>query len=157
MDDNLLASRGILNCSLSRARALLKRMCVFLRDYTLIGIAIFAVCIPLTAPAHAQNRAEMIMKNADADGDGRISRMEWKGPPPRFNRFDRDGDGYLTLDELRAGLAAVSGPGAFRRPGRAAPDQRMQPGARQGGRGEPAPGRNRRRRPGCRLKRLILP
>jgi len=139
MYNNLVATFRILTCHLSRARIFLGRSCAFLRYYTLTSITIFAVCIPLIAPAHAQNRAERIMKNADADGDGRISRNEWKGPPPRFDRFDSNGDGYLTLDEVRAGLAAASGPGASQMPGRAAPDQLTQPGAKQGGRYEPAP------------------
>ena len=121
MYNKLVVTCGILICSLRRARIILQRSCVFLRYYTLRGIAIFAVCILPMAPAHAQNRAEMIMKNSDANGDGRISRSEWRGPPPRFNYFDRDGDGYLTLDELRAGFASAGGPGASQRPGRAAP------------------------------------
>ena len=72
-------------------------------------LAIFAGTIAATmlagiAPAHAQSRAEMMLKNADADGDGRISRSEWKGPPQRFDYFDADGDGYVTLEEIQAGL-----------------------------------------------------
>lgn len=139
MNDNLGVTCGIWKCSLSRASIFLQRSYVFLRYYILIGIVTFAVCIPLIAPAHAQNRAEMIMRNSDANGDGRISRSEWRGPPPRFNFFDGDGDGYLTLDELRAGIAAARGQGGFQGPGRAAPGQRSQPGARQGRRDELAP------------------
>jgi Ca2+-binding EF-hand superfamily protein len=36
----------------------------------------------------------------DVNGDGRISRDEWKGPAEAFNRIDADGDGALTGAEL---------------------------------------------------------
>ena len=121
MNGNLRVNPGNLTFGLSRALMFFGRSSVFLRYYILVGIAIFAVCILFIAPTHAQNRAEMIMRNSDADGDGRISRSEWRGPPPRFNYFDRDGDGYLTLDELKGGFAGAGGPGAFQRPGGAAP------------------------------------
>jgi hypothetical protein len=105
-------------------------------------LAMVFVYIFLPAPADAQNRAAVMMRNADADGDGRISRKEWKGPPRRFDQFDTDGDGYLTLDELNAGLAAVGAPDALQKPGQATPDKRTRPGAKQGeseGRDEAAP------------------
>jgi Ca2+-binding EF-hand superfamily protein len=31
----------------------------------------------------------------DTDGDGRISRQEWKGRPAMFDQLDRNGDGYI--------------------------------------------------------------
>jgi hypothetical protein len=133
MSQNLKSPDAILPSILSTAHVLLESSLTFLRYYTLAGIAVFALCISLIAPAHAQSRAEMIMKNADVDGDGRISRKEWKGPPPRFDHFDADGNGYLTLDELRADPAGARGPDAFQRPGRAMPDQQTRPGAKLGG------------------------
>ncbi|UCF95133.1 MAG: aryl-sulfate sulfotransferase, partial [Desulfobacterales bacterium] len=139
MRENLKSPNAILPLILSTARVWSERSFPFLRDCILAGIAVFLVCIPLIAPAHAQGRAEMIMKNADADGDGRIGRKEWKGPPPRFDHFDADGDGYLTLDELRGGLAGARGANALQRPGRAMPDQATRPGAKAGGREKPAP------------------
>ncbi|KPK22148.1 MAG: hypothetical protein AMK69_20385, partial [Nitrospira bacterium SG8_3] len=126
MYDKQAVSFGIMNRSLSRVRIFLQRSCVFLRYYILTGIFIFAACILFIAPAEAQKTPEKIMRNSDLDGDGRISRDEWRGKPRGFNRFDTNGDGYLTLEELRAGLAAVRG-------------QRTQPETQQAGRAELSP------------------
>jgi hypothetical protein len=49
MNENLLSTCGTLNGSLSRDRALIKRMCVFLRDCALIGVAVLTVCTPVFA------------------------------------------------------------------------------------------------------------
>ncbi len=40
-------------------------------------------------------------RQMDADGDGRISRDEWRGDPEDFGRLDRNGDGQLDARELR--------------------------------------------------------
>lgn len=37
----------------------------------------------------------------DLDGDGRISRAEWRGKPKVFDRIDADHDGFITRDEWR--------------------------------------------------------
>ncbi len=42
---------------------------------------------------------ERILRD-DANGDGEITKSEFKGPPRLFARFDRNGDGVLTKDEL---------------------------------------------------------
>jgi carboxymethylenebutenolidase len=41
-----------------------------------------------------------VIAGSDADGDGRVSRAEFKGPPQAFSRLDADGDGFLTRQEL---------------------------------------------------------
>jgi len=55
------------------------------------------------------------VRRLDRDGDGKVSRDEFRGPARAFNRNDRNRDGYLTEDE--------------------APDrgQRRRPGGAQGG------------------------
>lgn len=75
------------------------------------------------APVLAQGRAEVMLKNADVDKDGRISRSEWRGPPPRFDHFDANKDGYLSLDELTAGPAGADGTAVDTAPGALAPSR----------------------------------
>jgi hypothetical protein len=41
------------------------------------------------------------LKDFDRDGDGAVSREEWKGPPQGFDRLDRNGDGKLEASELK--------------------------------------------------------
>jgi len=36
----------------------------------------------------------------DRDGDKRISPDEWQGPPPRFTKLDKNGDGFVDFDEF---------------------------------------------------------
>lgn len=57
----------------------------------------------------------------DTDGDGRISRQEWRGPPPRFDQIDANRDSYITLEELRASRAGA--PAAAEGPPRGAGGQ----------------------------------
>jgi hypothetical protein len=62
-----------------------------------------ALPILLTAfVAHAGDR----WKDADSDGDGRVSRTEAEAVSPRFAehfaKVDQDADGYLTSEELQA-------------------------------------------------------
>ncbi len=51
--------------------------------------------------------AEMI-KRADADGDGKVTREEWPGRPQMFDRMDKNGDGVL--DEADFGGAPAKKP-----------------------------------------------
>lgn len=41
------------------------------------------------------------VQRMDADGDGTISRDEYKGPPEAFEKLDADADGSLTMEEAR--------------------------------------------------------
>ncbi len=44
----------------------------------------------------------------DKNGDGKVARDEFDGPPARFNLLDADKDGFVTLKEFRAAAAAFA-------------------------------------------------
>lgn len=85
-----------------------------------VGAATVAtVFLAIGTPYHvsAQPSPEMMLRNMDADSDGRISRSEWRRPPPRFNFFDANQDGYITLEELQARLGNAPAAGGQTAPG----------------------------------------
>ena len=43
------------------------------------------------------------VERLDRNGDGKVSRDEFDGPPEHFGHFDRNGDGYITEDEAAQG------------------------------------------------------
>ncbi len=53
------------------------------------------------------------VERLDLDGDGRVSRGEFDGPPNRFDFHDENGDGYISEEEIRNNPPAPP-PGAFR-------------------------------------------
>jgi Ca2+-binding EF-hand superfamily protein len=57
------------------------------------------------AAAKAAQLVERV-KGMDKDGDGRVTRDEFRGLPQVFDRLDRDGDGVISADELRRGPRA---------------------------------------------------
>ena len=46
---------------------------------------------------------DVVLKREDANGDGQVSREEFKGPPFLFGRLDANGDGVLTRSEFEGG------------------------------------------------------
>lgn len=46
---------------------------------------------------------DQVLAREDANRDGRVMREEFKGPPPLFERLDRNGDGVLTAEEYAQG------------------------------------------------------
>jgi Ca2+-binding EF-hand superfamily protein len=45
----------------------------------------------------------------DKNGDGKVSRDEFTGPPAMFDRIDADKDGFITRDEVRKFAVAAGG------------------------------------------------
>lgn len=73
------------------------------------------------------------MKEMDANGDGKVSRDEWKGEASVFDRMDRNKDGVLDASDMQGGREGGKGGG---KPGE--PEQPGQP--REKGPGGPPPG-----------------
>jgi len=57
----------------------------------------------------AQARSPWIQRE-DKNGDGKVSREEFGGPPEHFDRFDRNKDGFITEDEAPKGPPPGPGP-----------------------------------------------
>ncbi|MBI4481505.1 MAG: EF-hand domain-containing protein [Acidobacteria bacterium] len=54
------------------------------------------------ARRHRREDAEHRFQKIDRDGDGRLSRDEFRGSEERFRTLDRNNDGFLTPDELKS-------------------------------------------------------
>jgi Ca2+-binding EF-hand superfamily protein len=74
----------------------------------LIGLCGFALASAHPAPLE-QQRAQMRFQGMDANGDGRISRAEWRGSDQSFRTHDWNGDGILSGDEVRPGASRQRG------------------------------------------------
>ncbi len=48
-------------------------------------------------------RGEHFIQKFDKDKDGKVSKDEFPGPAERFPQMDKNGDGFITADEVQAG------------------------------------------------------
>lgn len=67
-------------------------------------VALFASGLSVLAHAQEGSLPERFRK-MDRDGDGRISREEWRGPSSLFEQWDTNRDNVLVPSEFPAGLA----------------------------------------------------
>jgi hypothetical protein len=61
------------------------------------------------------------IQRLDRDGDGRVSRAEFDGPPDHFQRFDRNNNGYIDAGEAPTGPPPGRGQRPFGPPGGGGP------------------------------------
>jgi hypothetical protein len=65
------------------------------------------------SPAERMAQLESRFKEADKDGDGKLTLDEAEAGMPRvaknFDLIDNDKKGYVTLDEIKAAMLAMSG------------------------------------------------
>ena len=54
----------------------------------------------LGQPGRGGRAPQSFLERLDKDGDGRVSRSEFDGPPDRFPGLDKDGDGFISGDEI---------------------------------------------------------
>ena len=47
--------------------------------------------------------AGSFMSREDRNGDGKVTRDEFRGPKEHFDRLDKNGDGVITEDEAPSG------------------------------------------------------
>lgn len=55
------------------------------------------------SPGGQKKNGRGFMEREDQNGDGKVSRTEFRGPASHFDRLDKNGDGYITNDEAPAG------------------------------------------------------
>ena len=79
-----------------------------------LSIFLAALLVVISSgPADAKrnrDRAARDFRHADEDGNGNLSRVEWKRRG-NFMRLDANADGNLSLDEVRAIVSVRSGRG----------------------------------------------
>jgi predicted TIM-barrel fold metal-dependent hydrolase len=59
------------------------------------------VCAFFSVNQASGKSPETIVRVLDADGDGKVNRNEWRKSKQLFDRIDSDGNGSLTVEELR--------------------------------------------------------
>ncbi len=100
-----------------------------------LSILLFSITIlfftgPITAQAQSAS-GQTRFERMDTNNDGKLSKTEFKGPPPAFNRLDKNGDGFISSGEAegtRLDMAAGQGrDGRRRRSERGEPGQSPQP------------------------------
>lgn len=53
-------------------------------------------------PAGGNPMVDRLFARLDGNGDGKVTKDEWRGPAERFTALDKNGDGAVTKDEIAA-------------------------------------------------------
>lgn len=94
----------------------------------LVGVLALGPVVQAGDDAAAQRASEVLLAD-DLNGDGKVAPDEWSEENEKFLKIDKDGDGFLTQEELAEFYA------------NAAPDDGAKPdGGKQPGGGDPAAG-----------------
>ena len=67
-----------------------------------VGLTVFVIAATASASVVSQTRdPQAVFKNLDKNGDGRLSRAEFKGTAQQFDKLDADQDGVITSGEFQ--------------------------------------------------------
>ena len=55
---------------------------------------------PPWARVSAEEMPKAFMEHEDSNGDGKVTREEFKGPDEHWNIYDKNQDGFITIDEV---------------------------------------------------------
>ncbi len=81
----------------------------FLPGSVLLLFILLFMALPDSARAKNGKDPETVIKRNDANGDGKISRNEWRKSSEIFDQIDSDKDGSLTVEELRERFSGGGG------------------------------------------------
>jgi hypothetical protein len=78
---------------------------------SMVAAMMFSAALPAVAQttAAASTEAAAVFKRTDTNGDGKLSKEECQNLPAiaaRFDEFDKDKDGFLSMEEFMAAMAA---------------------------------------------------
>jgi len=75
----------------------MKRIIVF--TLAVVSMA-WSVMVVAQSDRGQERRGQFDFKNLDKNGDGKVSRDEFPGPPQFFDRLDANGDGFVDILDL---------------------------------------------------------
>lgn len=79
---------------------------------TAVTLPVLAAQTVFAAPAwaSADDIPAAFIAEEDADGDGKVSKSEFKGPAAEFSQFDKNGDGFIELSEAPTAAPGMDAP-----------------------------------------------